>query len=209
MIEYPKIHSPFHRDENGKFIDGAWSKPEFEYLVDSEWEWTEKVDGTNIRIHWDGSARTFGGRTDNAQIPAPLYAELERLFRTEILAEAFGGAEITLFGEGYGGNIQKVGRLYSETPKFILFDAYCGGLWLKRDATIDIAAKLAIDHVHVFTHWPSSTLRAAIGEATNGFVSRINLAATAEGVVGRPLHMLRDRRGDLITVKLKTKDFRP
>ena len=47
--EYPKIQSIFKRDENThKFIDGVFSLPEFEYLKDNLWIWTEKIDGRNI-----------------------------------------------------------------------------------------------------------------------------------------------------------------
>jgi hypothetical protein len=53
MTEYPKINAPFHRDMDRPghpLIVGRWSEPEFEYLKDCQWEFTEKVDGTNIRI---------------------------------------------------------------------------------------------------------------------------------------------------------------
>ena len=53
MKEYHKIQSVFKRDiANGKIIEGKYSLPEFEYLKDNQWVFTEKVDGTNIRIIW-------------------------------------------------------------------------------------------------------------------------------------------------------------
>ena len=60
MREYHKITTVFDRDPENKFktlIDGQFSKPEFEYLANNEWDFTEKVDGTNIRIIWDGEDR--------------------------------------------------------------------------------------------------------------------------------------------------------
>ena len=68
MSEYPKIYGPFKRHTEGpdknKLIPGSWTVPEFEDLECNDWIWTEKVDGTNIRVHWDGHKVSFGGRTD-------------------------------------------------------------------------------------------------------------------------------------------------
>ena len=92
MNEYHKIQTVFDRDPDNKFktlLEGQFSMPEFAYLAENEWVWTEKVDGTNIRVmctdyQEDGAAYgvTFGGRTDNAQIPAFLVSALEARFPT-------------------------------------------------------------------------------------------------------------------------------
>jgi len=50
MKEYHKIETLLDRDEKFKVIQGKWRLPEFEYLQDNQWMFTEKVDGTNIRI---------------------------------------------------------------------------------------------------------------------------------------------------------------
>ena len=78
MKEYHKIQTVFHRDPDTKFktlLEGRFSLPEFEYLQNNEWIFTEKVDGTNIRIIFDGEL-TFGGKTDRAQIPNQLVNKL-------------------------------------------------------------------------------------------------------------------------------------
>ena len=52
MKEYHKIQTIFKRDPENKFktlIYGEFSLPEFEYLKNNTWIFTEKVDGTNIR----------------------------------------------------------------------------------------------------------------------------------------------------------------
>lgn len=65
-FEYTKIPNIFKREMYGKnkLIEGEYSTPELEYLSDALWEFTEKVDGTNIRIVWDGYRVSFAGRTD-------------------------------------------------------------------------------------------------------------------------------------------------
>ena len=60
MYEYHKIVTVWERDPetNHKYLKtGVWAEPEFEYLKDCVWLWTEKVNGTNIRITF----HTVGG----------------------------------------------------------------------------------------------------------------------------------------------------
>ena len=47
MREYVKIPNIFKRETFGKnkLIDGKYSSPELEYLKDTDWEFTEKIDG--------------------------------------------------------------------------------------------------------------------------------------------------------------------
>ena len=52
MKEYPKIQSLYKRGKDKKMIFGDYSIPEFEYLKDNLWQFTEKVNGTNIYIKW-------------------------------------------------------------------------------------------------------------------------------------------------------------
>ena len=78
MNQYHKIDSLFERDMEGtrKLIEGKFRNPVVEYIKDNEWIFTEKIDGTNIRVFWDGHKVSFGGRTDNAQIPTNQACEI-------------------------------------------------------------------------------------------------------------------------------------
>ena len=135
MNEYPKIQTVFKRDPATKFrtvLDGEYALPEFAYLADNEWTFTEKVDGTNLRVSWDGTAITLNGRTDRAQIPAFL---MHRVFDL-LQADKFRALDLppmTLYGEGYGAKIQKGGGNYrSDGVDFVLFDVYCAYGWNAR-----------------------------------------------------------------------------
>lgn len=210
MREYHKIETVYERDTTGskKLIEGQFRNPAVEYLKDTFWEWTEKIDGTNIRIHWDGHQVSFGGRTDNAQIPAPLVNRLNDLFggetNAQLFEQKFGETEITLYGEGYGAKIQKSGGLYkSDGVDFIMFDARVGDLWLTRDSVEDIANTFDVKVVPI-------VLRGDIDDAVKYVRSRpMSTIGTApmEGLVGRPMVELRDRRGSRIIVKVKVRDF--
>ncbi len=211
MKEYHKINTCFKRDmakPNCPIIVGDWSMPEFEYLKDNEWVFTEKVDGTNIRVMWNGENVSFGGKTDNAQIPTFLLSELEKLFegtaKRKLLKEVFTDAtEVCLYGEGYGVKIQSGGNYIKDGVSFVLFDVKIGNLWLERENVEDIASKLSIKVVPIIG---TGTLMEAVEMTQKGFKSQWG-DFMAEGIVARPKTELLTRRGERIITKIKYKDF--
>ena len=118
MRKYEKIDTIYSRDTEGSknLRPGVFRDSTVEYLALNKWIWTEKIDGTNIRVHWDGHQITFGGRTDSAQIPSDLVTRLNEIFMNEaaeeLFEQTFGEKEVIIFGEGYGRKIQKVGSKY-------------------------------------------------------------------------------------------------
>jgi ATP-dependent RNA circularization protein (DNA/RNA ligase family) len=215
MREYPKIETMFKRDlsiKGAPIIEGAWTTPEFEYLARNLWHMTEKVDGTNIRVHWNGGRVLFGGRTDNAQTPTFLLERLQNLFPLEEnnkFIEQFGtldpaGAGVTLYGEGFGARIQKGGGNYiANGVDFALFDVQVGEWWLKREDVEDVADHFGLQIVPVLA---IGTLYDAIDMTRQGFNSTWG-EFTAEGLVLRPTVELKNRAGRRIITKIKWKDF--
>ena len=203
--QYHKIQTVFKRDPETNFkllLEGEYSLPEFRYLRDNEWVWTEKVDGTNIRVMWDGEKVTFGGKTERAQIPANLFKRLQELFPAEFLTSQ-ELPPMTLYGEGFGARIQKGGGNYIPNGVgFCLFDAFCG-MWLERDNVLDIGTKLAIPVTPVMG---TGTLDQMEDFVRHGFDSYWG-PFEAEGIVARPTTELLTRRGHRIITKLKHKDF--
>lgn len=208
MTEYQKIPGPFLRNTEGpdrnKLIPWAWATLEFATLADVPWHWTEKIDGTNIRVIWDGHRVTFGGRTENAQIPAKLVAHLNATFTEEIMEQAFKDVPVVLYGEGYGAGIQS-GGIYRDDQSFILFDVRVGQWWLRYPDVHDVSMQLGID---VVGSYGQSSLRDQIRQvALEPIRSGQTIKSAAEGVVGTTVAGLLDRKGDRIIVKLKTKDL--
>ena len=103
MTKYLKIETPFERATDGskKLIESKFRDETVEYLANSEWLFTEKIDGTNIGIVWDGHKVTYQGRTENAQIPAHLANKLVELFggnsNEELFEQKFGDQPVILF----------------------------------------------------------------------------------------------------------------
>lgn len=207
MTTYHKIMGPFLRHTEGpnrnKIIPWAWSTPEFEKLAELDWYWTEKIDGTNIRVVWDGNRVVFGGKSDNAQIPAKLLDHLRATFPEELLEQQFGSTPAVLYGEGFGPKIQKVGHLYGEDQKFILFDVKVGDWWLLPINVFAIANQLGIPSV---PYAGSFDVYEAIRDVNKGIKSSFG-DFYAEGLVGRPPLGITSRTGDRMLMKVKHADL--
>lgn len=209
MKEYIKIETPFKRAEDGskKLMTDCWRNPTVEFLKDNEWLFTEKIDGTNISVVWDGHRVSFHGRTERAQIPSSLMNYLMDIFSgnevEELFEQVFGDKEVILYGEGYGAKIQNGGN-YRSDVSFILFDVLIDNMWLTRESVESIAKTFGIDVVPVVLR---GTIKDAIDFVMTNPKSTIG-TAMMEGVVGRPVCEMYDRRGERIITKIKVRDFR-
>lgn len=209
MKEYHKIETLYERSTEGdkRLIEGQYRDETVRFLANHVWQFTEKIDGTNTRIHWDGHKVSFGGRTERAQIPAHLVAYLMETFggdaNEQLFEQKFGETEVTLYGEGYGPKIQKGGGLYRSDVSFILFDVLIGDIWLTRNSVEDIAQCFGVDAVPVLGE---GTLQDGVDYVKTKPMSKIG-TAPMEGLVARPVVELKDRMGRRVIVKIKVKDF--
>jgi hypothetical protein len=142
---YHKIQSVFKRDEANHyktFLMDEFAEESFSYLQDANWRATEKIDGTNTRIHFNGDSYTIGGRTENAELHVDLVQHLQAIGHQG--NTTLDG--LTLYGEGYGAGIQKGGGNYRPDKGFILFDVLAveSNMWLKHEDVEDIAKTLDI-----------------------------------------------------------------
>lgn len=207
MKQYHKIQTVFLRDPATKYktlLEGQYAKPEFEYLKNNTWVFTEKVDGTNIRVQWDGDTVTFAGKTDRADTPKFLLETLGEMF----LGDMFTGCNLPpmcLYGEGYGAKIQKGGGNYiPDGVSFILFDVQVDGVWLERHNVEDIASQLDVKVVPIVG---KGCLFDGIEMVRNGYESRLR-ETPPEGLVMRPEIEMLNRRGERVITKIKMKDFK-
>jgi hypothetical protein len=213
--EYQKIPGPFKRDpKTKKIVVGDWATPELDLLHGlRDWEFTEKVDGTNIRVIWDGYRVTVRGRTDNATFSETQKAKLDILFAGSVnetlFEQQFGNSAATLYGELYGPGVQSGGK-YRNDLDFVLFDVRVGDWWLLRDDIEDVGRGLSVDAAPLLQKEPA-TLDHAITLVSEGMYSRVALdskpAIFAEGLVGRLRSGLRARNGERIIVKVKHDDL--
>lgn len=206
MNQYHKIHNIFKRDTStNKIIKGDFYMPEIEWLAGNQWMATEKIDGTNIRIMWDGENVTFGGKTDRAELHKDLVARLEELFlpKKNLFAEKFGEKQVCFYGEGYGAGIQKGGK-YQENKDFVMFDIKIDKTWLLHGDIVGIADAFGIKTVPIVAKGDLSflvdTVKQGLKSEWGDFI--------AEGIVCKPIVELSNRFGERIIIKIKDRDFR-
>jgi hypothetical protein len=208
-MEYHKIETLFERDEQTfKVKPGVFKNRTYSLL--KSWVWTEKIDGTNIRLIYEpqvpgitGSLR-IAGKTDKASVPAQLVKWASDPDLLKLLVVTFPDAPVVLYGEGYGAGIQK-GGVYAQQQGFILFDVLVAGKWWLSDENMrNVASKLALKAVPLVG---TMSLEQATEMVHQGFASQVGQGAPAEGLVGRPAETLFDKKGARLITKLKTKDF--
>ena len=214
MKEYQKIETLFNRDTEGtkKLIEGSYRNPTVEFLKDNKWQWTEKVDGTNVRVYWDGHKVSFAGRTDKASLPASLLEKLNEYFggetNAQMFEQMFGEREVIAFGEGYGAKIQTGGD-YVEDGKsvdFVMFDLLVGNNYQPRESVQLFAEAFGVKIVPIVGE---GTLDEAIKfvklHLNSSFGKKTH---EMEGVVCRPIIELNDRCHNRVIVKIKWEDFK-
>ena len=194
------------------------------YGAIKEWSFTEKIDGTNMRVEWcpeqpvfenvEGNMTepvlTIGGKSDKANINAHLMTRMQSLFTVEKMREVFPDKPVTFYGEGYGAGIQKIGGSYKTEKDFIGFDIFIhdadnifGGWWLSDTDMRNVYNGLGIE---VVPRVAVASLLWAAWYVAGGFKSAIGIA-DAEGLVGRTVQPLFDGRGHRLITKIKTVDF--
>jgi len=227
MKKYHKINTLWKRDTStprNVIVPLDWATAEFEYLADNDWEFTEKLDGTNIRLIWFGDVNIMG-KTDDAMIPAPLTEVLDKQNLAKLFDKAFNGnsykdpssplrhlqdlPRVCLYGEGVGARVHQGAGKYGD-PKFVLFDVAVRDVenpdhwwWLDRKNVKDVAKKMGFEFSPVIgtgsLYDMNDMVKKGLPSAWGDF--------KAEGIVARPRVPMWNRRGERIIAKLKTKDF--
>ncbi len=207
-MEYHKIETLFERNEKThKVYPDRLKNPV--YNIIKTWQFTEKIDGTNIRVMWKDGKVILGGKTNKAQLDAQLVQRLNEIINPDIFKSKFENTDVTIYGEGYGAGIQK-GGAYSKIKDFIVFDILVDcRWWLNWENTCDIAKAFGLKTVPFIGNM---TLEEGVEMVRKGFDSILAKEQTgtiipAEGLVGRTVETLFDKKGARIIIKLKTKDF--
>ena len=200
-------YSLLERDENFKVTAFSPIKDKaLMALINIDWVYTEKVDGTNMRIIWKDHDFIIKGRSDKADIRKQHLENITLMCnnRRELFEETFGDKTVCLYGEGYGKGIQKIGRLYSSTLKFVCFDImFDDKIYANWDAVKEICLTLNID---IVPEYKFNSVYHAISEVSKGIISHYG-NFNAEGIVAKPIVSLYKNNGERILFKLKTYDF--
>ena len=207
MEEYQKIETLYKFDQATKSYLKEFYNPIVEYLAPLPWIASEKFDGTNIRVHWDGHRVEWSGRTDASVLPKEVQETLAAAFGdSEVTFEqTFGEKDAILFMECYGGKVQ--GGIYGGHERLIGFDVMVDGLYLNKAEAAELFPKFGIEPVEFFE---VASLQEAVDIVKEGRLASHNEGdrpTRMEGLVCVPKMRLFDGNGKRIAVKIKARDL--
>lgn len=208
MREYHKIETLFKFDNSTKKYTNEFYNQNVELLKNHLWVFTEKIDGVNFRICWDGHKLTYAGRTDKVVFSNKQIEFIENQLVTEekeiMFEQLFQDKEVIVFGELYGNKILN-GGLYTDGKglAFKVFDILICDIYLTYESTKQLCEQLNYDIVPVVLE---GTIADGINYVKNNTTSTFS-KATLEGLVGKPVGDFRDRLGKRIVVKIKKRDL--
>jgi hypothetical protein len=208
--EYHKIETLRQFDQGvKKFVSNTFYNTNVEILKNHDWQFTEKIDGTNFRVYWNGHTLSYAGRTDNAVFSDEQKAFIEEKLVNEAMTNSFEALfkekEVVVYGELYGNKIQKDGHLYTSDNGygFKVFDVYKDDIFMPYKHLIHLCKEIGYDVVPlVFI----GSIQDGINYVQNNFKSTFS-NATLEGLVGKPVGEFLDYRGNRIIVKIKRRDL--
>lgn len=224
--KYQKIQNVFKRSAETKGIDPyKWGNEAIAFLINAQWIVQEKIDGTNVRVIWDGNRVSFGSKNtlETANLPGRLREHLEAEYGTKefeyLIEQTFGDTPITLYGEGYGHKIQSGAGYFPDEPEgknaFIGFDVRVGRQYLAPDQTQDVLAKLGVPMVYQLPE--TRTIPELIAEMTNAInsagegepaIAHEGTDKEIEGFILRSAYPLFDHRGNRVITKVILEDVR-
>ena len=167
----------------------------------------EKIHGTSAHVSFSPDGVTFssGGASRDAFLA---------LFDLEALAmryaEVFPGSTIVVYGEVYGGKMQKMSDIYGPNLRFVAFEVKIGDKFLNVAKAHQIADSFGFEFVH-YKQIPC-TLEMLDAERDADSVQAVRngcgLGHPREGIVIRPLAELLTNNGERIIAKYKREEFR-
>jgi len=167
----------------------------------------EKIHGSSAHVSYkaeDGSLHFFAGGASHATFVA--------LFDQEQLLEKFkelGHEKVVVYGEVYGGKMQKQSVRYGPDMKFVAFDVKIGDFWLSVPDACQVTESLGLEFVH---YVEISTDLAEIdaqrdADSVQAVRNGMGTGHKREGVVLRPLIEMTRNDGKRICSKHKRDDF--
>ena len=134
------------------------------------------------------------------------------LFDKGSLVEKFkslGYADVTIYGEAYGGKIQKMSETYGKDVRFVAFDVKVGDNFLDVPDAEEVSAMFGVEFV---SYNKISTDMSAIdaerdSDSVQAIRNGIGAGKAREGVVLRPLHEVKKKNGNRIIAKHKNDEF--
>jgi len=167
----------------------------------------EKIHGTSARLSWHERNLTYfaGGASLGAFTAIFNDADLKAK-----LVEIAGDDKITIYGEAYGGSMQKMSDVYGKSLGFIVFDVQYESGWLTVPEAKAFAESLNLEFVPFVECAMEIAALNALRDAPSEVAFRRGCGEDKqrEGIVIRPLVEMTDTHGERVIAKHKTDKFR-
>jgi len=170
----------------------------------------EKIDGTSAHVKSKGGELTFFHGGGKQETFLSLFDEdFKKAFKEKTQDQ--DSYEITIYGEFYGGKIQKQSVRYGKEQRFVAFDVKIDKTWLDLERAEKFVRALNLDFVPYEKVNPADIeyldeLR--VKPTEQGRKNGVEVLLPREGVVLRPLITLVKNNGERICAKHKNPDFR-
>lgn len=164
----------------------------------------EKVHGTSSHIQFkDNKLSFYSGGAKYADF-IQLFDSVELLKKLQII-----GCDVVIYGEAYGGKMQRWSHTYGNTLKFVAFDVKINNLWLCVPDAEQFIKNIGLSFV------PYVKISTSIEELNKQRDKDSELAKCcgisdsrkSEGIVIRPLVELIKNNGERVICKHKRDDF--
>lgn len=173
---------------------------------------TEKIHGTSAHVRYNRAtdALSFfaGGSKHETFVALFDQAALLEIFRANA-AEHPDVAEITIYGEAYGGKLQGMRNTYGPDLRFVAFEVCVDGAWFAVPQADRFVQKFGLEFVHyeVIDTTEEAINVAMMADSVQAVRNGMGAGHMREGVVLRPLVELIHPNGGRIICKHKRPEF--
>lgn len=226
---YDKILAPFARDTaKSKYVDIVkFSRPEFEMLANVKWNWTLKIDGSNVNVIWDGERASYVGHTEKTQFNERTKKFLDETFCTPeaetVFEDLYGKQPVKISMELVSKDMnQNYGYFDGAVFVFDIFNGSTGKVWTSEETLNAFVSKFEGSNVLVapfigyMSIWDAVDVARAYEAIWNRHPEKWSEERIVknplgpymiEGLVGRLPYELFNNNGDRVITKVKCKDY--
>lgn len=226
---YDKILAPLARDTaKSKYVDiMKFSRPEFEMLANVKWNWTLKIDGSNVNVIWDGERVSYVGHTEKTQFNDRTKKFLDETFCTSeaetVFEDLYGEQPVKISMEFVSKDMnQNYGYVDGAVFVFDIFNGSTGKVWTSEETLDAFVSKFEGSNVFVapfigyMNIWNAIDVVKAYEVIWNRHPEKWKSEDkiknplgpyVIEGLVGRLPYELFDNNGNRVITKVKCKDY--
>jgi len=167
----------------------------------------EKIDGTSVKINYNIGKLTFLSGCINFVLFKSLFKEQDI---KEFLDKHFPNCHVEIYGEGYGGRIQKMSETYGKDIKAVFFEVVVNGKFLSVPNAEEVVKKMGLEYVF-YNRIPFDMVSIDAereSESQQAIRNGCGTGKRREGIILRPLTEMRLNDDSRVIAKYKNEEWR-